>query len=376
MDASIAAPMLRPQNQISQYIPLKALESLTITAGAVAVSLAIFGLFVLISGYSPLDAYRALWLGSFGSSFSMHNSLSKAAPLMLTGLCVALPLRLGMVIIGGEGALVLGGLTAAYIGHVMNGANGTLVICLMFLGGMAVGAIWIALAGMLRIYRGVNETISSLLLFYIAKMLFQHLVEGPLKDPGFDLVQSTHALAPAYLIGSTLPDGISGDSWGLIIGVVVCVACYILMNHTVVGFAANVVGGNVRAARIAGLSVSKMSILICLIAGACAGLTGVIQVATVEPRANAHLFAFYGFSGILVAFLARGNPLAIIPVTLLLGGLSASAGLFQRYVPPLHKGGKALDSSSVEVLKGIIFLTILASESLYGRLKLFQRKEA
>jgi simple sugar transport system permease protein len=375
MRATIEAPMIRPATSIYQFIPLKSLESLTITAGAVGVSLLIFGLFVLISGYNPLDAYRALWIGSFGSKFSLQNSLSKAAPLMLTGLCVALPLRLGMVIIGGEGALVLGGLAAAYIGHAMDGANAFLVITLMFAGGMAVGAIWIALAGMLRIYRGVNETISSLLLFYIAKMLFQHLVEGPLKDPGFDLVQSTHALAPAYLIGDALGNGLSGDSWGLIIGIAACVGCYILMNHSVLGFAANVVGGNVRAARIAGISVSRMSILICLIAGACAGLTGVIQVMTVEPRANAHLFAFYGFSGILVAFLARGNPLAIIPVTILLGGISASGGVFQRNVLPFHKG-KAMDSSSVEVLKGIIFLTILASESFYGRLKLFQRKEA
>jgi simple sugar transport system permease protein len=114
--------------------------------------------------------------------------------------------------------------------------------------------------------------------------------------------------------------------------------------------------------------VAKLTLLICFIAGAAAGLAGMVEVAAVQGRANDNIIAGYGYAGILVAFLARGNPLAIIPVAILLGGIKASGGVIQRR--------EHLSDACVDVLQGIIFLTILASETSYGRLKIFQRKEA
>ena len=154
--------------------------------------------------------------------------------------------------------------------------------------------------------------------------------------------------------------------WGFAFGIVAAILAYVLIYHTVFGFAARIAGGNVRAAKVVGLPVGRLIVIMCFLAGAAAGLAGMVEVAAVQGRANANLAVGYGFTGILVSFLARHNPLAIIPVAVLLGGIGASGGLLQRRL--------GLPDASVLVLQGMIFLTVLASETLYGRLRLFARK--
>src|SRR5229473_6061303 len=307
--------------------------------------------------HDPIEVYALIYRGAFAGAFSWQNTLARAAPLVLTALCVALPARVGLMVIGGEGAVVLGGLTAAVVGHILSGAAPAGVKVSMALGGMIVGGIWIALAGALRQYRGVNETISSLLLVYIALAILNHLVEGAMRDPASLNKPSTREIGTANMIGS-IPG--TDVHWGLAFGIVAAVASYILIYHTVFGFAARVAGGNIRAARIVGLNVGKLILTICFLAGASAGLAGMVEVAAVQGRTNANLAAGYGFTGILVAFLARQNPLAVIPVAILLGGISASGGLLQRRL--------GLPDASVQVLQGIIFVFVLASDALYGRL--------
>jgi simple sugar transport system permease protein len=219
------------------------------------------------------------------------------------------------------------------------------------------------LSGGLRQYRGVNETISSLLLVYIALAILNHLVEGPMRDPTSLNKPSTHEIGAANMIGS-IPG--TDVHWGLVFGIVAAIASYILIYHTVFGFAARVAGGNIRAAKIVGLSVGKLIMTICFLAGASAGLAGMVEVAAVQGRTNANLAAGYGFTGILVAFLARQNPLAVIPVAILLGGISASGGLLQRRL--------GLPDASVQVLQGIIFVFVLASDALYGRIGFLKGK--
>jgi ABC-type uncharacterized transport system permease subunit len=334
-------------------------EGLIIPAGAVVVSLLLFGGFVALAGANPVGVYHQIWRGAFGTWFSFQNTLQRAAPLMLTALCTALPARLGLVVIGGEGALVLGGLAAASIALALPAAPPGVTAVLMALAGFAVGGLWIALAGALRAVRGVNETISSLLLAYIALALFNHLVEGPLRDPASLNKPSTPDIGAARMIGS-IPG--MDVHWGLVYGLVACVLGFLLMERTTFGFAARMVGGNVRAALLAGLKVRRLVVAVCFLAGGCAGLAGMVEVSAVHGRANASLVAGYGYSGILVAFIARQNPLAVIPVALLLGGIRASGGLLQRTA---H-----LPDAAVSVLQGILFIVILASETLYGRLRL------
>jgi simple sugar transport system permease protein len=153
--------------------------------------------------------------------------------------------------------------------------------------------------------------------------------------------------------------------YGLLYGVVACLLAWLLMDHSTFGFAARIVGGNPRAARLSGLSVPRLLITVCAVAGAAAGLAGMIEVAAVHGKANASLVAGYGYTGILVAFLARHSPLAIMPVALVLGGISASGGLLQRSC--------GLPDATVSVLQGILFVVILASESYRGKVDWFSR---
>ncbi len=155
------------------------LEAVLVPAVALVLAAAGFSLFLLFLGKSPGDFFALVWRGAFGSWFSLQNTLQRAAPLLLTALCVALPAQLGLVIIGGEGAVVLGGLAAAVTGSAAARPAARLPVQIaMALAGMAVGGAWIGLAGWLQARRGVNETIASLLLAYIAIAILNHLRRG------------------------------------------------------------------------------------------------------------------------------------------------------------------------------------------------------
>ena len=343
----------------------RAAESIVIPLLALLAAMILFGLFVGVQRVNPLALYALMYRGAFGTWFSWQNTLTRAAPLILTALCTALPAQLGMVIIGGEGAFVMGGLAATTAALALPGAAPLVVQLAMAGAGLAAGGLWIAFVGALRHYRGVNETISSLLLVYIAIALLNQLVEGPMRDPASLNKPSTHAIGAANMIGS-IPG--SEIHWGLAFGVIAALLAYILIYRTSFGFAARIVGGHLRAAQAVGLAVGRLVLSLCFLGGAAAGLAGMIEIAAVQGRANANLAAGYGTTGILVAFLARHNPLAIIPVAILLGGIGASGGLIQRRL--------GLPDASVLVLEGIIFLMVLASDTLYGRFAWFAPRES
>jgi simple sugar transport system permease protein len=342
-----------------------AAEVFVLPAAAILVSLALFGGFVAVAGANPVEVYKAMFRGAFGTWFSFQNTLQRAAPLMLTALCTALPARLGLIVIGGEGALVLGGLAAAGAAHALTGAGPATVTLAMFLAAFAAGGAWIALAGGLRAFRGVNETISSLLLNYIAIAVFNHLVEGAMRDPESLNKPSTWPIGDENALGSVPGMDVH---YGLLYGVVACLVAWVLMQRTTFGFAARMAGGNVKAALLAGLPVRRLVLAACFLAGGAAGLAGMAEVAAVHGSANASLIAGYGYAGILVAFIARHNPLAVLPVAMLIGGIGASGGALQRNFN--------LPDATVSVLQGILFVVILASDTFAGRLPGFPARVA
>jgi general nucleoside transport system permease protein len=344
----------------------KTLESICLPVGAILFSLVLFGIFCAAVGSNPFEVYASIHKAAFGNWRSFQNTLIRAAPLMLTALCTALPARLGLVIIGNEGALVMGGIGAIIVGLGLGGNAPPLVVQIgMALAGLLFGGLWIGAVGALRHYRGVNETISSLLMNYIAIALLNHLVNGPMKDPSSLNKPSSFPIPEAAMLG-VLPG--TRIHYGLIYGIVACVIAYVLIQRTTFGFAARTAGGNIRAARIAGLPVGKLTMAICFLAGSCAGLAGMVEVAAVHGRANESLNAGYGYSGILVAFIARYNPLAATVVAVLLGGILASGGILQR----VHN----LPDATVLVFQGLVFLVVMYSESLYGRFAIFKERPA
>jgi general nucleoside transport system permease protein len=338
-------------------------EYVVIPGVAIALSGVLFSLFLVALGKSPWDFFDLVERGGFGTAFSIENTLVTSSPLILTALCVALPARIGLVIIGGEGALVLGGFASAAMAIPLVSSHTSVILTLIVMATTAVivGGIWIGIVGYLRYARGVNETISSLLMTYIGIAIMNFFVEGALRDLSNPNKPSTKPIGDAYMVGD-----IPGTEvhWGFVVGIVVAIVLYILLSRTTFGFAVRLSGGNPRAALAQGLPVGKLIVICCAIAGACAGLAGFFEVAAIQGRANASLAAGYGYTGILVSFLARHNPLVIVPVAILFGGIVASGGLIERRM--------GLPDATVLVLQGLTFVVLLMSETLYGRFKIFQ----
>lgn len=332
------------------------LENGLITILALSMGLLAFGGFCAAIGQNPLEVYQAIFDGGFGSSFSWQNTLLRAAPLILTGLAVAIPAQAGLVVIGGEGTLALGALAASAAALPLADLGPVGIWPGAMIAGMLAGAAWFALTGWLRVRRGLNETIASLLLSYIAIAIFNHLVEGALRDPASLNKPSTWPIDPKNML-TNMPG--TEVHWGLAIGIVLCVIAQIFLSRSTWGFALRVAGGNARAAKLVGLPFGALLIAACALGGSMAGLAGAIEVLAVDGSANASVIAGYGTTGILVAFMARQQPLAVVPVAVLMGGISAAGSLLQRRLD--------LPDATTMVLQGLLFVSILTSETLTGR---------
>src|SRR4051812_10716663 len=248
----------------------RGLEYVAIPLLALVVSAILFSLFLLALGKSPLEFYSLVYRGGFGTAFSIQNTLQRAAPLILTALAVAIPARIGLIMIGGEGALVLGGFAAAAIAvPMLERVPPGITLFIMAVASIVVGGVWVGISGALRYARGVNETISSLLLTYIGIAIMNFFVEGAMRDLTNPNKPSTKPIGDAYMVGK-IPG--TDVHWGLAVGIVVAIILHILMTRTTFGFAARVTGGNPRAAMAQGLPVGKLMVICTAIAGACAGM--------------------------------------------------------------------------------------------------------
>ena len=333
-------------------------EALLPASAALVLTVLLYSFAVVLAGFNALEVWGLIVQGGFGDAFAWQNTLQRAAPLMLTGLAVALPAQAGRVIIGAEGALVLGGLAASALGNLLADTKaGPLVVWpAMALAGAATGGVWIGIVGALREKREVNETIASLLMSFIAIALFNQCVETVLRDPASLNKPSTRTLPEALLLPS-LP-GLDVH-WGLALGIVVALFAWGVLRLTPLGLALRVAGGNPRAALGVGLPVARLTVGACAAGGACAGLAGAVEVGAVHGAANASLIAGYGYSGILIAFAARFSPAGVIPVAILVGGIAASGSLLQRRL--------GLPDASVMVLLGFAFVALIGCETLRGR---------
>jgi ABC-type uncharacterized transport system permease subunit len=341
------------------------LESIVIPFGAIVVSLVAFGAFCALAGANPSAVYASIYKAAFGSWYSFQNTLVRAAPLMLCSLGTAIPFQLGLVMIGSEGALVIGGLCATIAALQFPTASPLMVQVVMAGVGMVTGGLWLAIAGGLKHYRGVNETISSLMMNYIAIALLNQAINTWVRDPSSLNKPASYPIPDEQMLQ---PLGDTTIHWGLVFGLIACLLAWVLISQTTLGFQIRTIVGNVRAAQIAGIPVGRITLITCFLAGACPGLAGMVEVAAVHGRANESLNAWYGYSGILVAFLARHNPLGCILISILLGGLLASGGILQR--------DQHLPDAAIMVFQGLVFLVILFSESLYGRWKIFREIES
>ena len=300
------------------------------------------------------QSLKTLVVGAFGSSFAFEQTISSATPLLLTGLAVAIPLQAGLLVIGVEGAFVIGALIATIFALT---TDSYFALVLLIFGGILAGSIWLGLVGWFKL-KGIHEAISSLLLTYIALAITSQLVEGVLRDPNsFDKPTT-----------ATISEFAQLSNWGYIhvglpVGIALCLFAYIIISHTAVGYRYKIFGVNPLTAKFAGINSNKIIISTCVISGILAGLAGAIEVGAVAHSASISLALGYGYAGILVAIIARGNMLVIIIAAMLIGAVEAGSGLVQRQL--------GAPAATARILEGLLFISLIICNIYRGEVAKF-----
>jgi simple sugar transport system permease protein len=298
------------------------------TVGAVGVALVISGIVIAIVGGDPVRSYLHIVNAAFGSVGVLSDTLVKATPLLLTGLACALAFRMRLWNIGAEGQFLLGawGASAVVLAPLLPaGTPALIVIPAMMLAGAAAGALWGLIPGVLRAVLGVNEIITTLMLNYVALFWLQFWVFGPWSRGGF---QETKAFPPEAVLPrltdffSSVP-AFAGLTvhLGLVFGLVAAGLVWILLERSRSGYEIRLIGDSPKAARYAGLDITRNIIVVFAVSGALAGLAGMSEVSGVVHKLQDRISPGYGYTAIIIAYLARFDPLKVIVAAILFGAL-------------------------------------------------------
>lgn len=312
--------------------------------------------FFLAIGREPLSLLWLIVVSAFGDGYAFSETLVKMAPILLCAIATALPARVGLISVGAEGQLYFGALLGT--GFVLNALAlpGYLLLPGMLVTAALAGAAWSAACAGLRAGLGVNETITTLLLNYVAALLVTWVVFGPWKDPlsqGWPATLEFPASARLPVIFE------SRVHLGLLLGIGAALALHVLMRRSRWGLEMDVIRSNPRAAQGAGLSLGRHVMLTMAIGGALAGLAGIIETSNIQGRLQSNISFGAGFSGFLVAWLARNDFLRIIPLSLLVGALLASGDGLQMLA--------GVPSSVSLVVQALLFVGVLLVNGWYAR---------
>jgi ABC-type uncharacterized transport system permease subunit len=321
---------------------------------AVILALVFTTIVLLIAGAHPFDAYASILKGTFSTTSDISNVLSAWAPLLLTTAGVLITFAAGLWNIGIEGQIMMGAIFTTAVLRIFldSPLPSGWILVLAFLAGMLGGALWAALAGVLKTFGGVNEIFGGLGLNFVATAFALYLIIGPWKRPGIASTSGT-LLFPDKLWLPTLPK-VQLSLWALGLGIALVILVYLLLRGTQFGLRLKAVGKNMGAAYLLGVPTWQYMILAFILCGSCAGLAGAIQVTSVYHRLTPAISSGYGFLGLLVAMLISyqavwAAPVALIYAALNIGGIQ---------LPIVLK----LDSALCGVLQGVLFLFVLLVE--------------
>ena len=306
------------------------------------------GSFFLLIGLGPIDMLVAIFTAAAGSGYAVGESLLRATPILLCALATLVPARLGLVSVGAEGQLYFGALVGT--GALLLAPSALPQLPLVLLGGLIGGAVWGLLPALLRVAADVNETISTLMLNYVAALLVTWLVYGPWKDPqsqGWPASINFPEAARLPLLGESRLHA------GLLLAVVVGIVLHQLFTRSRWGLVLDVLRSNPRLAPLAGLSMARQVLLTMAIGGALAGLAGIAETSSVQGRLQASFANGAGLSGFLVAWLAGNRVLPTMALALLVGGLLAAGDGLQMMT--------SVPSSAVLVVQGLMFVALLGA---------------
>lgn len=328
--------------------------SIAIAAGTFLLLVAVLG----AGGYDVAAALRALAGGAFGSwSAFVSGTLVRAAPLLFTGLAVAVAFRAGVLNIGAEGQFVVGAAVAAVVALAIAGPIGRAALPLALLAGATCGAAWAGIAAALRVRFGVLEVISTIMLNFIAQYGLAWLVRGPLQEPTRIYPQSESIAAVARL-----PIVVSGERlhWGFVLALAAAATLWFMLRWTASGFRLRAVGANPLAAASAGrINAARVATGAFLLSGAVAGLGGAVELSGVTYALYENISPGYGYTAIAVALLARLNPALVVASAVLFGALEAGAVSMQR--------DAAVPSVVVSVVEAVLILVVVGVDSMRDR---------
>jgi ABC-type uncharacterized transport system permease subunit len=319
-----------------------------VLAVAVIIGMSLSAVVLIIAGVPGEDLAEEFVVNTLTSSEGLHAILAQAAPLMLVGVGAALAFRVNFWNLGLEGQMIFGAIFGSWFAlHQVGPAAG--MLWLMAAASCLGGILWALIPALLRLRLGVNEIIATLLLNYVAQNFLFHLVYGPWQDPVDAFPHS-----PAFPDAARLPEIGAGISAALPIALLVAVAAWWLVSGTRLGLYIRFVQANPRMARAVGVPVARTILVSVLLSGAASGLAGFCIAAGEEGRLTQSFYAGYGFSGILIAFLARNSPLAALPVALAMAWLFVTGQSLQVFYQ--------IPSSMVELIQAIIVICVAASE--------------
>jgi len=302
--------------------------------GAVVFTLLISALLVLWAGAPVGQTYGLLFQGGFGSVFALSETLTRAIPLMLTGLAAAVAFTARLFNIGAEGQLYVGALAAVAVGGLHGGTGfglpPVLLFVLMMLASALAGALLLLGPALLKAKLGVDEVVTTLLLNFIVLLFVSMMLDGPMKDPTAMGWPQSVALLPELELSKLIPQ--TRVHTGLLWGVTLALAVWALMKYTVPGFDIRAVGANARAAAFAGVSVTRTVVLVALLSGGLAGLAGAIEVAGRTSYLTLDISPGYGYSGIVIAMLAGLHPLGVVLGSVFVAGVLVGADSMSRIV--------------------------------------------
>ena len=353
--------MTRPALRIERRLAQPRWLSVVVPACSLAVAFVAIAVVLLVTGHAPLPTFRRLFDAAFLDDGALTNTLVSATPLAFTGLAAAVAFRMRLFNIGAEGQLYLGAIGAAGIALVLAGRSAWLIVPAMIVAGAVCGAAWGAIPGVLRAFAHTNEIITSLMLNYVAALVLNYLIFDSLS-----YWRDTSATGQLFPQGKALPDAAAWPTFaigsvsvpfGFVVAIGVATVVWVLYSRTRFGFETQVIGDSPEAARYAGMRTRRKIVAVLCLSGAIAGIGGASQDGDFRHVLDARGLqqANYGYTGIVVAALARYNPFATLLVAFLLGGLQNAGYTLQ---------GVDFPSGLVGVMQGMILFAVLGGELL------------
>jgi len=342
-----------------------------VSLGALLLALVLGGVVLAMVGGNPLRAYEHMVKAAFGDIGVLSDTLTKATPILLCGLACALAFRVKLWNIGAEGQFFLGAwaASAVVLAPVLPGdAPRVLMLFVMAMAGFLGGALWGFVPGLLKAKLNVNEVLTTLMMNYIAIHWNNYFIFAVWSEQGFQMSPKfpPSAWLPRLTDYAKQVPSFAGltTHLGLVIGLVAAAVLWWVLYRTKWGFEIELMGDSPRAARYAGIHIARNTILVMMLSGGLAGLAGMTEIRRVVHRLQGAISPGYGFTGIIVAWLAKLNPLVVVPVSILFGAL-------------ILAGREIQPSGIAKLLQGIILFCLISSEVLLRyRIRVVRVKQA